>query len=179
MLPREVGYGHGVTVVNHVLQIVGTEAVPDGTVSIVVGGTRVTGCAIHLEVLTGVLVAVVAPDAHVRHSLVSLGKNVGVVLLILGVGKAEVRAELDAVRHLIVEGHTGGEAVEHLLDDGTGLVVVTGRNAELCLVATTAEVYIELVGLAKLCYLVNPVGVLVVVVVVHRALGVVHELQDV
>ena len=49
-----------------------------------------------------------------------------VVLEIVRIGQGEVGHEADAVRHVVVQGHTGRELLELLLDDGTRLMLVTG-----------------------------------------------------
>ena len=78
-------------------------------------------------VVVGQVIAidVLLVDGEVRHLLIGDGVQFRVVLMIVSVGHVEVGDNLDAVAHKIVESHTGGEAVEFLLYDGTRLVVVT------------------------------------------------------
>ena len=175
----EVGDGDGVAVTDHVAQVVGREVG-------VVGHQSGTGCCgghdvvfAGVVVLAGGLVVLPAVYAHVRHGLVGVAEEVVVVVLVvLGIDEREVRAELDAVADVVVEGETCGEAVETLLDDGTGLVVVVAADAERCLLTTSGEVDTVVVGLSELCDFVNPVGILVVVGVVCGVVLEVHELHD-
>ena len=132
-----------------------------------------------IVIVVGLGVVLVAVNGHVRHGLICLVEDSGVVLLIVRIVEREVGGELDTVAHVVVEGHTGGETIELLLDDSTGLVVVGTGDTELCLLTTTRENECVVVSLTKLCNLVSPVGILIEVAEVHRTAAVIRDLDDV
>ena len=76
-------------------------------------------------------------DSEVRHLLVGQIQQIAIILMVVGIGEVEVGGYLDALREHVVESDTCGEAVELLLDDGTGLMVPTEGETEVGLLATT------------------------------------------
>ena len=177
-----MGHGNWVTVALHVGQVSGGISVRGRTFHIV--GWK------HLVVVAGAVgracdrVVGILPDAHVRHGVVGTSQDGGCgasvpVTVVVGVGQGEVRGEADAVTHVVVQHQTGGEAVEHLLDDRTGLVVVTARHTELGFLATTREGDVVVVSLTELVHFLHPVRILVEVVIIGRTALVVVDLDHV
>ena len=90
--------------------------------------------------------------------------------------QGELGRELQAVRHLIVKVHKGGEAVVVLLDDGARLSEVAERNAVFRLVAAACDVDGIVVGETVLGHFIHPVGI-VVKLFVFRESGIVVEFR--
>ena len=115
-----------------------------------------------IEFIGVVAVGILTIDGHVGRQLLRTAQNVVIVVAQVGrIGQREGGAERDAVRHEVVECQFRGEAVELLLDDGTRLVVVTGRDAEVGLLATTGKRQVVVLAPAGLLHLLHPVGVVV------------------
>ena len=180
--PSLVGDSHGVTVVDHVGEEVRRFAARRAD------QTSFTGSGRHDEVLTGVDVftytvgsfaVFVAINRHVRHGVVCTAEEVArIVLLVLRVSQGEGGGELDAVRHPVVEGETGRQAVEGLLDDGTRFVVVRTGHTEVGLFTTTRYRHAVVVRLTELCDFVYPIRVLVVVTIIRGVVLEVHDFRD-
>ena len=123
-----MSHGNWVTVALHVGQVSGGISVRGRTFQIV--GWK------HLVVVAGAVgracdrVVGILPHAHVWHGVVSTSQNTRggtavPVTVVVCVSQGEVGGETDAVTHVVVQHQAGGEAVKHLLDDCTCLVVVT------------------------------------------------------
>ena len=94
----------------------------------------------------------------------TLATTVSIVLQVVGIGQREIGREADAVRHVVVEYETRGQAIHLLLDDGSQLVAVATRDTEGCLLTTTRDIEVCLVLLTELLDGVYPIGVFVPVV---------------
>ena len=101
-----------------------------------------------------------------------------IVLLVLGMGKGELRREAKTVRHLVVKVHQRRNAVKMLFDHRTRLVVVTHRYTVARLVATTGYINGIVVSITVLCHSIHPVGV-VVELLIFRESRVIVELWNI
>ena len=110
----------------------------------------------------GVTVLILFVDSQVRHTTISHGEQVGVVLLVVCIGQRHIGGNLDAVGNEIVQCYTGGETVELLFDDRTCLMVVSGGNTEVSLLTTTTQGYIMVLSPTGLFHGIHPVGIIVV-----------------
>ena len=125
------------------------------------------------------MIILLTSNGHVRHRLVGFGENIiTVVLIVLRVGQREVRSELDAVGHIVVQSQTRREAVEALFDDRTYFVVIRSRHAERGLFTTTGDVHTVVVHLTDLRHLFHPVRVLIIVGIISRTVGEIHQLNN-
>ena len=126
----QVGNSYRVTKSTDITQLVG------GVVAIV--GSESVHHGVHDIVLISIrAISILTINRHVGGELLGDTEEVAVVLLVVGISQREVGSETDALTHVEVEGETGSESVEHLLDDGTCLVSVTGTDTEGCLLSTT------------------------------------------
>ena len=117
-------------------------------------------------------------DAHVRHLLIGNGQQVVIVALGIGIGESEVGGNLDAVGDVVIECHTGSEAVLALLDDGTRLMVITAGDAESGLLSTASDAKEMVLTQTPLCDGIHPVGIIIILFVL-RERRVVVQLSDV
>ena len=180
--PSQIGNGNGVTVVDHITQVIG------GQVGVIVQQhpfVFLTGCGRHeiifarVEISSANLIILLTSNGHVRHRLVGFGENIiTVVLIVLRVGQREVRSELDAIRHIVVQSQTRRETVEALFDDRTYFVVIRSRHAERGLFTTTGDVHTVVVHLTDLRHLFHPVRVLIIVGIISRTVGEIHQLNN-
>ena len=118
-------------------------------------------------VVGGHAVHVFTIDGHVGHLPLSCTDDTAVDVGLLGVGHVEVTGQRDTVVDVVVEGHTGGETLQTLLDDGTAFVLETAGKTEGGLLVTAAHSDVVLLAETDLLDGVKPVGV----VVEHVALG--------
>ena len=177
--PGTIGTCYGVTILEAVTQLVA------GVVSVVGEARRVaaaegSGDGQHVEVVTRQATRlVVFIDAHVGHGTIGAGHDVvAVVLVVVGEGHVHRGTELDAVTHVVVDDGRFRELVHLLANDRTRTLVVTGTDAEGCLVTTTRQVDIVAVLLTKLSHGINPVGIVRVVVVDVGHFRVVVQFRD-
>ena len=81
--------------------------------------------------------------------------------MVVRIGERERCTERDAVTHEVVKGELRREAVQRLLDDGTVLVVVAGRDTEVGLFTTTRDGQVVILAPTSLLHFLHPVGVVV------------------
>ena len=125
------------------------------------------------------MVILLASHGHIRHGLVSLCQDIiTVVLIVLRVGQREVRSELDAIRHKVVQSQTRRETIEALFDDRTDFVVIRTRHTESSLFTTTGDVHTVVMHLTDLGYFFHPIRVLIIVGIISRAVGEIHQFDD-
>ena len=179
MVPRFICNGDGVTVVHHVAEEVGRKT------AVGINLTSGTCCGRHDVVFAGIVVhsvlvvILLTSDCHVRHGVVGTTEDVRiVVLVVLRVSQSEVRGELDAVRHIVVQSQASGQTVERLFDDGTGFVVISTGDAELRFFTTTGNGETVVVGLSELSDFLHPVSVFVVVSEVSLVVVKIHDFDD-
>ena len=123
-------------------------------------------------------VAVLLIYREVRHAHVGDGQQVAVVFLVLGVSQRDVGFNLDTVADEVVQVDTRGESVELLLNDRTGLMVVTSTDAEVSLLAATAQCKVVVLTPTRLLDFAQPVSIVVVHLILREA-HVVVQLGDV
>ena len=110
LLPSLIGNSNGVAQITHSRQLIGR------VVAIV--GCHTADSAIHDVELVGVIAeTVLTIDTHIGSNLLGDTQQTGIILVIARIGQREVRREANAVRHIVVQNHAGGELLELLLDD--------------------------------------------------------------
>ena len=169
-----MGNGYGVAQVADVTQLPGRGSC-NGRAFIVAG----TFGQHDVELVRVLTLCVLTIDRHVGGHLLGTSQDIVVVVAQVGrIGQRERGTERDAVADEVVECQLGREAVELLLDDGTVLMVVTGRYAEVGLLTTTGDGQVVILAPSRLLYFVHPVGVVVPVLELSPRLVVV-DLIDV
>ena len=108
--PCQIRDGHGVTVGNHVTQVVRRTTAVVGHQAGCGGSGRhyiIFSRVVIFTYAIGRLAILLAVNGHVRHGLICLVQEiVVVVLVVLRISQTEVGGELDAVGHIVVQGQT-------------------------------------------------------------------------